>query len=263
MHSKLKNKTAQINPPYSSLASIYDEVMSDVDYDTWADYLDEIIITHHPAAQRLLELACGTGTVALSLEELDCYDITATDGSEDMIRVAMEKGNRVNSEIRFEVMNFTEIQFDETFDVVYLIFDSINYLLEEEQIIKLHNDIKKILSPGGIFIYDFTTPRNSRKAIEYLNYDQHTIEDKFKYRRESKYDAKNQIHTNTFQIELLDQKIESSNRIVKEIHRQRIYPQECMRSLIDKTEFTILEAYDGFQLLPAHNNSLRITMVLQ
>lgn len=257
------NTQTKLNPPYSSLASIYDEVMSDVDYETWADYVDEIIITHKPDARRLLELACGTGTIALSLEELDCYEITATDGSTDMIRVAKEKGAIVNSEVQFEVMDFNDIQLNETYDVVYLIFDSINYLLKEEQIIKLHKDVKQILSPNGIFIYDFTTPRNSRKAVEYLDNDQHTIKKKYRYQRESIYDAKNQIHTNIFQIELLEQEIESENRIVREIHRQKIYPQEFMRSLIEKTEFTILEAYDGFQLLPAHKNSLRITMVLQ
>lgn len=263
MHSRSKEILTKLNPPYSSLASIYDVVMADVDYETWADYIDEIIITHHPGAQRLLELACGTGTIALSLEELDCYEITATDGSEDMIRVAREKGAMVNSEIHFEVMDFNNIRLNETYDVVYLIFDSINYLLKEEQIITLHHDVKRILSPEGIFIYDFTTPRNSRKAVEYLDNAHHIIENKYRYQRESKYDAKNQIHTNIFQIELLDKEIPAENRLIKEIHKQKIYSQEFMRSLIDKTEFTILESYDGFQLLPAHKNSLRITMVLQ
>jgi len=257
------NVLEKLTPPYSSLASIYDVVMSDVDYETWADYLDEIIITHNPGATRLLELACGTGTIALSLEELDCYEIKATDGSEDMIRVAREKSAKVNSEIRFEVMDFNNIQISETYDVVYLIFDSINYLLEEEQILRLHQDVKNILSPGGIFIYDFTTPRNSRKAVEYLDNGQHQIGNRYKYQRESKYDAKNQIHTNIFEIEFLDQDPANEFRIVKEIHKQKIYSQELIHSIIEKTEFTILEAYDGFQLLPVHKNSLRITMVLQ
>ena len=253
----------KLNLPYTSLADIYDEVMSDVDYETWADYIDEIIITHNPNANQLLELACGTGTIALSLEELDCYEITATDGSPDMIRVAREKGSLVNSEIRFEVMNFNNIKSDKMYDVVYLIFDSINYLKDEEQLIKLHHDVKNILAPDGIFVYDFTTPRNSRKAVEYLDNGYHSIGDKFRYQRESSYDAKNQIHTNIFQIEQLYHEGDSGVDIFKEIHQQKIYSQEYMRSLIEKTEFTILEAYDGFQLLPAHKNSLRITMVLQ
>lgn len=254
---------SKLNPPYTSLANIYDVVMSDVDYETWADYIDEIIITHNPGASKLLELACGTGTIALSLEELDCYEITATDGSCDMIRVAKEKGASVHSEIHFEVMDFNNIKRSNSYDVIYLIFDSINYLKEEEQILKLHHDVKNILAPNGIFIYDFTTPRNSRKAVEFLDNEHHSIGNKYRYQRESSYDAKNQIHTNIFQIEILNQKSEHKTDTFKEIHQQKIYSQEYMRSLIEKTEFTILEAYDGFQLLPAHKNSLRITMVLQ
>lgn len=252
-----------LNPPYTSLADIYDVVMSDVDYETWADYIDEIIITHNPGTRTLLELACGTGTIALSLEELDCYEITATDGSTDMIRVAREKGGSVNSDIHFEVMDVNNIKRNHTYDVVYMIFDSINYLMEDDQILKLHHDVKNILAPNGIFIYDFTTPRNSRKAVKYLDNENHFIGKRYRYQRESTYDAKNQIHTNIFQIEQLKQGGDTGVGLVKEIHRQKIYSQEYMRSLIEKTEFTILEAYDGFHLLPAHKNSLRITMVLQ
>lgn len=253
----------KLNAPYTSLADIYDEVMSNVDYETWADYIDEIIITHNPEADKLLELACGTGTIALSLEELDCYNITATDGSSDMIRVAIEKGASINSEIHFEVMDFNNIKSNNTYDVVYLIFDSINYLKDDDLILKLHRDVKRILSPNGIFIYDFTTPRNSRKAVGYLDNNYRLIGNSYRYQRESAYDAKNQIHTNIFQIEHLKQSSDTETGIFKEIHQQKIYTQEYMRSLIEKTEFTILEAYDGFQLLPAHKNSLRITMVLQ
>lgn len=144
-----------------------------------------------------------------------------------------------------------------------MIFDSINYLTEEEQILKLHHDVQKILSPNGIFIYDFTTPRNSRKAVKYLDNNYHLIGDSYRYQRESSYDAKNQIHTNIFQIEQLSNGENRVAELVKEIHQQKIYTHEYMRSLVQKTEFTILEAYDGFQLLPAHKNSLRITMVLQ
>src|SRR5690606_1233024 len=133
-----------------------------------ADYIDEIILMHQPAARSILELACGTGTIALSLEELDCYDITATDGSPDMIRIARQKAAKVNSEIDFSTMNFLNLSFDKKFDVAYMVFDSINYLHTQKEIVQLHREVKQVLKPGGIFVYDFTTPRNSRNAIRFL-----------------------------------------------------------------------------------------------
>ncbi len=256
------NEIIREKPPYTILAGIYDIVMSDVDYETWADYIDEIILQHKPKAQKLLELACGTGTIALSLEELDCYEITATDGSPDMIRIAQKKAAQVNSEITFKTADFLNIDLPESFDVVYMVFDSLNYLHNEDDILKLHSEVKKVLKPGGIFIYDFTTPRNSRKAIRYLNNENRHLKGKFRYERQSRYDGKNQIHTNIFQIELMNKHGESAGSY-EEIHHQRIYTFEEIKSIVKKTDFTILQAYDGFELKSATNKSLRITMVLQ
>ena len=247
---------------YSILADIYDTVMSDVDYETWADYLDEIILMHHPKARDILELACGTGTIALSLEELDCYNITATDGSPDMIRIAASKARKANSDIEFLTMNFLDLSFSRKFDVIYMVFDSINYLHTEEEFLQLHAEVKKCLRPGGIFIYDFTTPRNSRNAIRLLNNESKKIDDQYRYHRESTFNAKSRIHTNRFEIEIFGENGSDSVEKFEEKHRQKIYTQEEIRAMIHKTDFTIVEGYDGFELKPAHRKSLRITMVL-
>jgi ubiquinone/menaquinone biosynthesis C-methylase UbiE len=248
---------------YTALAEIYDDVMSDVDYEAWTDYIDEIILTHNPEAEDVLELACGTGTMALSLEELDCYNITATDASSHMIRIARQKGDKMDSKVHFQTMNFLNIKFDQKFDVVFMVFDSINYLHDPSEILDLHNQVKQILKPGGIFIYDFTTPRNSRKAIRFLNNEQKKINDSYRYSRTSSYDPQKKIHTNRFIIEKTDQYGENVVETHQEEHQQKIYTLSEMETIVSKTDFTILESYDGFELKPAHSKSLRITMVLQ
>lgn len=249
--------------PYSKLAEIYDTVMADVDYETWTDYIDEIILTHNPEAEDVLELACGTGTMALSLEELDCYNITATDASADMIRKAREKADRVQSQVEFMTMNFLDLTFTRPFDVIFMVFDSLNYLHNESEILDLHRQVRKILKPDGIFVYDFTTPRNSRKAIRFLNNESKQVGERFKYHRSSSYDPKEQIHTNSFLIEEFNPHTRTVVEQFEELHRQKIYTYNQMEMILKKSDFTILEAYDGFELKPAHSKSLRITMVLQ
>lgn len=248
---------------YSILADIYDEVMEDVDYVTWTDYIDDIILEHNPEALDVLEVACGTGTMALSLEELDCYNITATDASPHMIRIAREKADRMQSDVEFKTMNFLNLKFDKKFDVVFMVFDSLNYLHNEEDILDLHENVRRILKPGGIFVYDFTTPRNSRKAIHFLNNEQRVINRHYRYRRNSMYDEKEKIHTNRFYIEKTNPHTRKVIDSYQEEHRQRIYTQREIETMIKKTDFKILQAYDGFELKPAHSRSLRITMVLQ
>lgn len=248
---------------YSTLAQIYDDVMKDVDYETWADYIDEIIMQHHPEGSDLLELACGTGTMALSLEELGYYTITATDGSDAMIKIAQKKADEAVSDVTFKTMNFLDINLGKTFDVVFMVFDSLNYLHTTEEILLLHRQVKKILKPGGLFIYDFTTPKNSRQAILVLNNNSRRINPVYRFHRESTYDAKNRVHTNRFHIEKKAENTSKKKEMIEEVHQQKIYTLDEIKSIINKTDFTILEAYDGFELIPAHENSLRITMVLK
>lgn len=257
------NQVQVSHEPYSVLAELYDEVMHDVDYETWADYIDEIILQHKPEATDVLELACGTGTIALSLEELDSYHITATDGSADMIRIAKRKAVLVNSEIDFRVMNFLDIKLEKKFDVAFMVFDSVNYLHKKEEVIRLHQEVRKVIKPGGIFVFDFTTPRNSRKAIRYLNNDTKTVDGKYRYHRESSFDGKNNVHTNRFIIEIFSGEDSDLTSVHEEVHQQKIYTKDEMEEIIRQTDFTILQAYDGFELKPAHDKSLRITMVIQ
>lgn len=258
----MHNISASETEIYSVLAEVYDVLMSDVNYELWADFIDEIIIEHHPEPAEILELACGTGTMALSLEEFDCYNITATDASQQMINKAREKAAKADSKVDFRTMNFLSIDLDKGFDVIYMVFDSINYLLTDIDIHKFFREIKQVLNPDGIFIFDFTTPRNSLKSIKYLNNERGTGKTGYRYFRTSRFDRKANMHYNDFRIHKLD-KDQNILQNYRENHKQRIHSLNEMNTFIEKSELDIVAAYDGFQLKPAHSNSLRITMVLQ
>lgn len=245
------------------LAEIYDAVMKDVDYEAWTDYIDEIIMLHHHEALDVLELACGTGTMALSMEELGYYNITATDLSPDMIRQAKRKARKADSEVDFQTLDFLDIDLEKRFDVVFMVFDSLNYLHSKKEIARLHEQVHTILKPNGIFIYDFTTPRNSRKAIRYLDDEQDTVHNRFTYHRSSRYDEKNRIHTNTFEIEQFSGAASDKPVHYLEEHHQKIYTMNDIYPIVEESPFRLVQAYDGFELKPAHKRSLRITMVLR
>lgn len=253
----------KVSRSYSVLAEIYDAVMKDVDYEAWTDYIDEIIMMHHHEARDVLELACGTGTMALSMEELGYYNITATDLSPEMIQKARIKAKKADSDVHFQTLNFLDIDLNKSFDAVFMVFDSLNYLHSKEDIATLHAQVYDILNPGGIFVYDFTTPRNSKKAIRYLNDEQDTIKNSYTYYRSSQYDEKNRIHTNTFDIKKINEPASSAPSVFREEHQQKIYTMNDIMPIVKESPFRLLKAYDGFELKPAHKRSLRITMVLR
>lgn len=246
------------------LAHVYDAIMDDVNYEAWADFIDAVIQQHHPDPAFILELACGTGSLALSLDELMCYDIVATDKSEQMIEIACNKAELSDASAQFRVMDFLNIELDRTFDVVLSTFDSINYLHEPTKILRLFEEVKKVLAPNGLFVFDFTTPKNSIQAIEYLNNEEgYTPDSNYRFFRKSSYDARNRIHYNAFNIEELDEDNETVLKRYREIHEQKIYTLQEMLDIIDETDYTLIAKYDGFDLVDADDSSLRITMVLQ
>lgn len=250
-------------PEYSKLAEIYDAVMQEVNYDFWADFLDALMLQHHPNPETVMELACGTGSLALSLDELECYDIWGTDKSESMIIKARQKNKKRMCSVNFSVMNFLDISIDRTFDVVLCVFDSINYLQEPKQVLRFLLQCQKLLEPQSLLIFDFTTPINSIEAIDYLHNEEGLTDSNYRFIRSSTYDEEEQVHVNTFEIEQLAEDQQTIEGEFIEVHRQKIYTLKQMLDIIDQTAYNIVAKYNDFEFEEADKESLRITMVLQ
>lgn len=250
-------------PEYTKLADIYDTIMQDVDYDLWADFIDAIILEHFREAKTILELACGTGSLSLSLDELECYAITATDKSGEMIAQARRKNRERLCNVTFRTMNFLDIDIDRTYDVVVSVFDSINYLHTPGEIQRFLAEAGKVLHSDSLLIFDFTTPENSRQAIRYLNNEEGYAPGNYRFFRKSIYDPKKQIHRNEFKIEKLAADQERVLEQFREVHRQKVYTLTQMLNIIERSSFRLIAKYDGFDLTEANEKSLRITMVLK
>ena len=67
---------------YRDFAFVYDELMDDVDYDGWVNYIEQIIKNENAEVKNILELACGTGNITIPLAKKN-YDIAGIDISDD------------------------------------------------------------------------------------------------------------------------------------------------------------------------------------
>ena len=75
---------------YDALAGSYDAMMTDASYQKRAKWLEKLFRKSRIPVRSVLDLACGTGTIACLLAERG-YEVTATDGSEEMLTQAMMK----------------------------------------------------------------------------------------------------------------------------------------------------------------------------
>lgn len=246
---------------YRKLAPIYDNIMKDVDYEDWTDYIHSVLLCHHPYAHRILELACGTGTMALTMEQRDDYEITATDGSREMIRIARLKASQSDSEITWKIQDIRRLQLEQTFEAIYMVFDSLNYLHEKDHIRSMFEGVSKHLDENGIFVFDFTTPNYSPKIAPLLNGEENVTRE-YRYTRMSEYDRDRSIHINHFMVEKKDPSTGVVVDRFEEIHQQRIWTFREVKAMVSRSDLQLVAAYEDFDLNNANNNSDRITMVL-
>jgi ubiquinone/menaquinone biosynthesis C-methylase UbiE len=97
--------------------------------------------------ERVLDLGCGTGTMAAQIAETGAI-VTGTDRSAEMIRQAREK----HPALKFTVMDARELEFaGGQFDAVFS-NAALHWIKEPELVIE---GIAKCLEPGGRFVAEF------------------------------------------------------------------------------------------------------------
>ncbi len=243
----------RVSPPYGCLADIYDFVMRHVDYRGWADYVERIFERHGLNPVRVLDLACGTGTMALELSRRG-YDMTGADGAEAMLAAARRKARAEKRPIPFHAADLRRIEGLSGFDAALCLYDSMNYMMSLEEMGQALRQVHALLRPGGAFVFDVCTEANSLRYFRDMT--EREAGDGFASVRRSFY--REGVQTNDFTI-----RFQASGESVREVHRQRIYPLRSVLDLIAASEFQMAGAYDGFTFITASEESDRVHFVLK
>lgn len=144
-------------PSYEVFGTFYDAVMGDRAKS--AKYLHKIIREARPNAGKVLELGCGTGSIAKYLARH--YEVSGLDISGRMLSIARQKLPGA-SLYQQDMVNF---DIDDRFDVICCVFDSINHLRRFADWIKVFGNVRRHLLPGGCFIFDINTQRKLERHI--------------------------------------------------------------------------------------------------
>jgi SAM-dependent methyltransferase len=110
-------------------------------------------------ATKLLELAIGTGRIALPLKERG-FDVHGVDISEAM--VAKLRGKPGGAEIPVTMGNFADVPVKGTFKLIYLVFNTLFALLTQAEQIECMENVASHLEPGGIFVIECFVPDLAR-----------------------------------------------------------------------------------------------------
>lgn len=115
--------------------------------------------------QRLLELGCGSGRLAIAIKRR-CPDvaITAVDGNRDILRIARDRANQAGMDIDFKLGDFTSCPLEGTYDRVYSTLVLHHLTLDAKQ--QVFGRIRDLLVEGGSFVIaDFSRHHGSGQAV--------------------------------------------------------------------------------------------------
>lgn len=162
-----------MNDSYTGFAEVYDELMDNVPYEEWAAFVVSVLkeygvggvvpedtdeLAKNLATERntVLDLGCGTGTLTELLARAG-FDMIGVDNSEEMLEIAIQKREKSGSDILYLLQDMREFELYGTVGAVCSVCDSLNYILEDEDMVKVFSLVNNYLYPGGIFAFDFNT----------------------------------------------------------------------------------------------------------
>ncbi len=140
---------------YTVLAEFYDQLTTDVPYQLWADYIEKQFARHKSPVRTIVELGCGTGTLAAILAERG-YQVTAVDLSPDMLSVAAEKCDGLD--VQLVCQDMSRLALPAQADAVICCLDSLNYVTKPALVQRTFQRVFAALKPGGLFLFDVKTP---------------------------------------------------------------------------------------------------------
>lgn len=146
---------------YECFAESYDRLTGNVDYAGMAAFLRDIIIRNKPDCSLVLDMACGTGSLAIELQKLG-FDMTAADGSYEMLSCAMSKGAQG---ILFLRQRMEKLDMYGTMGAIVCTLDSVNHVTEPDTLAEIFRRAAMFLDDDGVFIFDANTPYKHREIL--------------------------------------------------------------------------------------------------
>ncbi len=260
---------------YTDFAAVYDIFMDSTPYDVWGDFVSSLIEKYGVSTpvrslqdegkelsawesedaavaenseealeqerNLVVELGCGTGSFTRVMYNKG-YDIMGIDLSPEMLDIARRKNMENGQNILYLEQDMRELDLYCTAGTIVSVCDSVNYVLDSEELLETFRLVNNFLFPKGLFIFDFNTLHKYRDVI-----GDATIAEN---REDCSFIWDNYFHEedniNEYDLTIfarVDQEKELFARSV-ETHYQRGYTLEEMLSIVEKAGLRFIAAFD-------------------
>lgn len=264
---RIRQESGENLEAYSSFAMVYDLFMDNVPYEEWCGYIRSILQEYGISDGLLLDLGCGTGKLTRLLATAG-YDMIGVDNSADMLEIAREAeyetsltGENENTDAQPQILyllqDMRSFELYGTVRAVVSVCDSMNYILEEDELREVFRLVNNYLDPAGIFVFDLNTVYKYRELLGETTISENREEGSFIW--DNYYDEESSI--NEYDLTLFIREEGELYRRYEETHYQRAYDLETVKRLLTEAGMEFVTAYDAFTREPVREDSERIYIV--
>ncbi len=237
---------------YEKFAYLYDQLMVDAPYEEWVSFVLKVIEINEMDGQKLLDVGCGTGNIAIPLSKHG-FSVTAVDLSEEMLFVAQQKSESEGTKVKFFQQDMRHLESLGLFDTAISLCDTINYLTDESDVVSTFQRVFEHLEQNGLFIFDVHSPFkiNSMYKGNTYAYNGEDISYIWECFEGEKSDSVE--HDLSFFV----QTDEGLYERFDELHKQRTYPLSFYENALKESGFEILSITSDFSVETFSENAER------
>jgi SAM-dependent methyltransferase len=254
--------------PYTGFAAVYDMFMDNVPYEEWAVYVKKILTKYGIEQGLVLELGCGTGSMARQLAA-GGYDMIGIDNSEEMLQIARDKSGKGNEKILYLCQDMREFELFGTVAAVVSVCDSMNYILSEEDLLQVFKLVNNYLDPNGLFIFDLDTQYAYEEVLGDTTIAENRSEGSFIWENTYYEDEQmNEINLSLFIPEQAEAEGDSERasraklfRRYEETHYRRAYYLKTVKQLIEEAGMEWIAVYEALTEKKPKKDSERVYII--
>jgi len=139
---------------FEKYAHYYDLYYAGKAYDRECDFIEASFVRFGQRPRTILDLACGTGNHGVRLVTRG-YQLCGVDLSAAMLSQYRRKLEAQKSSVELHQQDLRRLDLGQQFDAAICMFDAIDYLPDNADLVTFLERVHAHVRPGGLFLFDF------------------------------------------------------------------------------------------------------------
>ncbi len=241
---------------YDNIANIYDLLIKDVDYVSYARFFHQIIRKYSKKpVDIVLDLGCGTGNLTTKMRDLG-YSMIGADPSLEMLNIAMQKDSK---NIQYINQAMEDLDLFGTITATISLLDCVNHVLDPKILLKGFKRVSLFSEPDSLFIFDVNSEYKFENVYgDKLYYD---LSSDLAHVWENYYDRKSKICEMN-----ISYFIEVEDGIYKRLdtqNKERAYSDQEIKDLAKKAGFEYVDTLGDCLMEAPKEDATRIFYIFR